>query len=72
MSRRKMGKVMMDMGMNCKAWVLARLSERTSWDGMTIIVGSVLVLVGMPIIKMLAWPALVYGVYTLLKEEGHV
>jgi len=72
MSRRKMGKVMMDMVMKCKDWVMARLSERTSWDGMTIIVGSVLVLVGMPIIKMLAWPALVYGVYTLLKEEGHV
>ena len=63
---------MMDIVMKCKDWVMARLSERTSWDGMTIIVGSVLVLVGMPIIKMLAWPALVYGVYTLLKEEGHV
>ena len=51
---------------------MARLSERTSWDGMTIIGFSILVIIGMPIIKMLAWPALVYGVYTLLKEEGHV
>jgi len=72
MSQRKMGKTMMDMIMKAKDWVMARLSERTSWDGMTIIGGSVLIIIGMPIIKMLAWPALFYGVYTLLKEEGHV
>ena len=61
---------MMNTIMKAKDWVMARLSERTSWDGMTIIAGSVLVLIGMPIIEMLAWPALIYGVWTLLKEEG--
>jgi hypothetical protein len=39
---------------------------------MTIMVGSILVIVGMPIIKMLAWPALIYGVWTVLKEEGRL
>jgi len=63
---------MMEIMMKCKGWVMARLAERTSWDGITIVGGSILVLVGMPIIKMLAWPALIYGVWTLLKEEGHV
>ena len=53
-----------------KDWVMARFSERTSWDGMTIIAGSILILCGVPIIKLLAWPALAYGIYTLFKEEG--
>ena len=53
-----------------KDWVMARVSERTSWDGITIIAGSILILCGLPIIKLLAWPALAYGVYTLCKEEG--
>ena len=63
---------MMDMFNKCKDWVMARVAERTSWDGMAIMGGSILILVGMPIIKMLAWPALIYGAWTLLKEEGHV
>ncbi len=63
---------MMDMFNKCKDWVMARVAERTSWDGITIIVGSILILVGMPIIKMLAWPALIYGVWTVLKEEGRL
>ena len=50
-------------------WVKARIGERTSWDGATIIAISVLVLMAAPIVKLLAWPALAYGIYTLLKEE---
>jgi hypothetical protein len=51
-------------------WVKARLGERTSWDGMTIIVvcGSVVILGGLT--KWLAWAGLVYGVYTLVKEQA--
>ena len=59
----------MDKIMAVKDWILARLAERTSWDGVTIIGGSVLILMGAPIIEMLAWPALVWGVYTLVKEQ---
>ena len=53
-----------------KDWIMSRVSERTSCDGITIIAGSILILCGLPIIKLLAWPALAYGVYTLCKEEG--
>ena len=59
----------MDKIMAVKDWILARLAERTSWDGVTIIGGSVLILMGAPIIEMLAWPALVWGIYTLVKEQ---
>ena len=50
-------------------FVTARLVERTSWDGATIIAISVMVLVAAPIVKFLAWPALIYGVWTLYKGE---
>lgn len=63
-------KVMMNKIMAVKDWVMARVAERTSWDGATIIGGSLLVLMGAPIIKMLAWPALAWGIYTLIKEQS--
>ena len=50
-------------------WIKARLAERTSWDGATIIAISVLVLVAAPVVKLLAWPALVYGLWTLYSSE---
>ena len=50
-------------------FVKARLAERTSWDGATIIAISVMVLVATPIVKFLAWPALIYGAWTLYKGE---
>ena len=50
-------------------WVKARLAERTSWDGATIVGLSLLVLMAAPVVKLLAWPALVYGLWTLYKEE---
>lgn len=52
-----------------KDWILARWSERTSWDGAIIIGVSLCVLLAAPIIEWLAWPALVYGIFTLVKEE---
>ena len=47
-------------------WMKARLAERTSWDGATIIAVSVMVLCATPIVKFLAWPALImaHGLYT--------
>ena len=50
-------------------WVKARLAERTSWDGASIVGLSLLVLMAAPVVKLLAWPALVYGLWTLYKEE---
>ena len=50
-------------------YIKARLGERPSWDGATIIGVSVLVLMAAPIVKLLAWPALAYGIWTLYKSE---
>ena len=50
-------------------FIKARLAERTSWDGITIVGLSLLVLVASPVVKLLAWPALVYGLWTLYSEE---
>ena len=49
-------------------FIKARLAERTSWDGMTIVGLSLLVLVAAPVVKLLACPALVYGLWTIYKE----
>lgn len=51
-------------------WVQARIKERTSWDGITIIVISIMVLVASPVVKYAAWAGLAYGVWTLWKKEG--
>ncbi len=52
-----------------KDWIMDRFYERTSWDGVTIIVvcGSILLFGG--IAKLLAWAGLAYGIYTLCKTE---
>mgnify|MGYP003304790982 CR=1 FL=1 len=47
-------------------YIKARLGERTSWDGATIIGVSLLILLAAPIVKLLAWPALAYGLWTCL------
>lgn len=61
---------MMDKVTALKDWIMARIAERTSWDGATIVGGSILILMGAPIIEMLAWPALAWGIYTLVKEQS--
>ena len=50
-------------------WIKARLAERTSWDGMSLVVVAGLVIVASPFVKLLAWPALAWGLYTLYKKE---
>jgi hypothetical protein len=51
-------------------WLQERMKERTSWDGFTIIVISVLVLSASPLLRYAAWAGLVYGVWTLWKKES--
>ena len=51
------------------SWIKARVADRTSWEGMTLVVVAGLVIVGLPIVKLLAWPALAWGLYTLYKKE---
>ena len=52
-----------------KDWIMDRVGERTSWDGLTIVVvcGSVILFGG--IAKLLASAGLAYGIYTLVKSE---
>tara|TARA_B100000085_G_scaffold267509_1_gene277111 strand:- start:494 stop:670 length:177 start_codon:yes stop_codon:yes gene_type:complete len=52
-----------------KAWVKARLGERTSLDGVALIAvcGSVILFGGL--VKIAAWLGLAYGIYTLIAEE---
>lgn len=50
-------------------YIKDRLAERTSWDGLTLIAVSLLIIVAAPIVKLLAWPALAYGIWTLVKSE---
>lgn len=49
-------------------WIQARVNERTSWDGMTIIVISILALLASPLVKYAAWVGLGYGAWTLWKK----
>ncbi len=50
-------------------WLQDRMRERTSWDGLTIIVISILALVATPIIRYVAWFGLAYGVWTFWKVD---
>jgi len=52
-----------------KDWIMDRVGERTSLDGVSLIVicGSVVLFGG--IAKLLAWAGLAYGIYTLVKSE---
>ena len=52
-------------------WIKARFKERTSLDGVSLILVAGLVLIAAPIVKLLAWPALAYGIYTLVKSEDN-
>lgn len=59
----------MNMLLKLKDWSLDRLKERTSLDGIGLIVlcGSVILFGG--IAKLLAWLGLVWGIYTLVKSD---
>ncbi len=50
-------------------WLQDRMRERTSWDGLTIILISILALVASPIIRYAAWLGLAYGLWTFWKQE---
>ncbi len=49
-------------------WIKNRIKERTSIDGALLIVtcGSIILLGG--IATLLAWPGLIWGIYTLVRK----
>lgn len=50
-------------------WVKIRINERTTWDGVTIIIISVIALIATPLIKYAGWIGLGYGAWTLWKRD---
>ena len=50
-------------------WVKARVSERTSWDGAVLIALGFLVVLMNTLAKILAWVAILWGAWTIYKEE---
>lgn len=52
-----------------KDWIKNRLSERTSWDGGVIIAGALAIIFFGGVVKIAAWVALVYGIWTIYKKE---
>ena len=52
-----------------KLWVTQRIKERTSWDGLVLIVAGVVYLIFEPIATVVAYVAIGYGAWTLWKKE---
>tara|TARA_Y100001937_G_C7118976_1_gene331598 strand:- start:1450 stop:1632 length:183 start_codon:yes stop_codon:yes gene_type:complete len=50
-------------------WLKDRVTERTSIDGIVLVVVGVLALIAKPIIGLIAYVAIVYGIYTFCKSE---
>ena len=53
------------------SWLKSRLKERTSWDGLSVIVLGAIILVASPFAKIAAYAAIGYGIWTLLKSESN-
>jgi hypothetical protein len=50
-------------------WITSRLKERTSWDGIVLIVaGGAFIVLG-PLAKLAAYGAIAYGAWTIWKKE---
>ena len=59
----------MDMLLKAKDWVMARVGERTSLDGLLLIGGCLSVILFGGLAKIAAWVGVVWGVYTLVKSD---
>ncbi|MGZ8218297.1 hypothetical protein [Methylomagnum sp.] len=51
------------------SWLLGRLTEKSTWSGAGLVVVCALILMGMPIIKLVAWIGLIYGLYAMFSAE---
>jgi|TARA_B100001964_G_scaffold219437_1_gene261516 hypothetical protein len=50
-------------------WLKDRWSERSSWDGTVLIGVGVVCILFAPLVKWVAWAAVIYGVWTLFRPE---
>jgi hypothetical protein len=51
------------------SWIKERIKERTTLDGTVLILLSIAMLVIKPLINVIALVAIVYGLWTIIKEE---
>jgi hypothetical protein len=52
-----------------KSWIVNRIKERTTWDGVALIAAGVVYLVFEPIASIVAYAAIAYGAWTVWKSE---
>lgn len=52
-----------------KTWVFDRIKERTSWDGIVLILAGITYLIFEPIATVVAYGAIGYGIWTIWKKE---
>ena len=50
-------------------WTIARIKERTTMDGIALILFGVVVLIAKPIAGLMAYVAIGYGAWTIYKSE---
>ncbi|HYE37401.1 hypothetical protein [Methylocaldum sp.] len=50
-------------------WLGHRLMEKSTWSGVSLVVICVLVLLGLPIVKTVAWIGLLYGLYSIFSSD---
>lgn len=50
-------------------WIKDRLAERTSWDGGMLIAAGIVMLMLPAFVKMAAYAAVAYGLWTMWKKE---
>jgi hypothetical protein len=50
-------------------WLFNRLTEKSTWSGLGLVIICGLILLGMPIIKIFAWLGLIYGLYSIFSAE---
>ena len=52
-----------------KKWVTLRLKERSTMDGVLMIVAGAPIIVFGPLTKLIAYGAIAYGAYTIWRKE---
>jgi hypothetical protein len=50
-------------------WLKRRLLEKSTWSGFSLVAICVMVLLGLPIVRTLAWFGLLYGLYTMFTSD---
>lgn len=52
-------------------WVMARLTERSTWDGVVLVTCGAAVIIMGPLAKVAAYVAIGYGAWTIWKSEDN-